>query len=221
MDETLDIRQFEEDRPRQVTLYHHAPWYNDLLACQRCPCRAEAKRVVPGVGPLGSEFLLLGQNPGEEEDEAGLPFVGRGGQELDGWLKVLGLSRAKVLVTNLVKCHTTKNRMPRVGEINVCMGTWLRQEMQTFTNLKCILPLGVPATKAVLGETVAPGVMQVFWVDAKFEGRVLHVVPLAHPAFLLRAQHRRDEMYSRVLPQVRDYLVRQEPEAYERASLKA
>jgi uracil-DNA glycosylase family 4 len=84
--------------------YTAVPWLDTLLACRACSARDEARRVVPGGGPLDAEIAIIGQNPGEDEDAMGVAFVGRPGAELDVWLEKLQLDRDKVMVTNAVKC---------------------------------------------------------------------------------------------------------------------
>lgn len=218
----LDTDAFDADvkvthGPIARDVYYHLPFYDDLLVCERCPCRQEARRVVPGEGRLDAEFLVLGQNPGEDEDQQARPFIGRGGKELDQWLVALGLDRTKILLTNAVKCHTTKNRVPKQSEINICTQAWLRQELTAFTRLKVLIPLGKPATKVILGKLAVP-TLDPFWIKVQFGmGRVLHCCPLPHPAYLLRQPGKRPELFTRVLPQVADYFAREVPEAYERA----
>lgn len=204
------------DRVQGKPLYFNVEFYDALKACALCPVREEAKQVVAGEGPLDAEFMVLGQNPGDEEDRDGRPFIGRGGKELDTWLALLGLSRAKILVTNAVKCHTTDNRPPKAKEITTCTQAWLRRELEAFARLQVVVTLGKPATAVVLGKMKTP-LLEPFWVRVQFGERVLHCVPLPHPAYLLRAANKKPELYQRVLPAVKDYLAREVPEAYARA----
>ena len=221
----IDAAEFDDRVGVAAPSYADAPFYAELrgaeaadeLACERCPCRQEARRVTPGEGPPDAEFVVLGQNPGEEEDQHGRPFIGRGGQELDTWLLALGLDRQKILVTNTVKCHTTRNRVPRQSEINICSQAWLRQEFATFDRLKVVIPLGLPAAKVILGKMKVPS-MEPFWVKVQFGvGRVLHCIPLPHPAYLLRMPGKRPELFTRVLPFVAEYLTKEVGDAYARA----
>ena len=81
------------------TGYRTLPFVSTLRACSACSCRAEAKQVVPGIGPVDARILVLGQNPGEEEDARGEPFLGAGGEELNVWLGILGLRRDRLAST--------------------------------------------------------------------------------------------------------------------------
>lgn len=204
------------------TAYFHAPWYGDLKACTACTCRPEAKQVVPGVGPRDAEFLILGRNPGKNEDKDGIPLIGRSGEELNDWLLKLGLDRSKLAISNLVKCHTEKDRMPKRPEIETCTGLWLRKEIDYLHKLRVIIPLGVEATLFLLGDRGAsPGKLQAYAEQIEINGRRLHVLPIAHPSYLLRSRGKAQLLYNAVLPKVREYLRREVPDAYERAALKS
>lgn len=201
--------------------YTRVPWYGELLACTACTARQEARRVVPGAGLLSAEICVIGQNPGKDEDQRGEPFIGEGGKELDGWLRMLGLDRTKLLVTNIVKCHTENNRPPRPKEIETCEARWFARELEAFTHLRVIIPLGRPALFGLIGKQPSiPDVMEAWWVKAQFgETRELYVMPLAHPAYLLRAPAQRPVMYEKVLPAVKRYLQQEVPDVYARAAL--
>lgn len=112
--------------------YHEVPWYQQLLGCTACPARQEARRVVPGAGPLSAEICVIGQNPGVDEDEKGVPFIGKGGEEMSAWLRLLGLDRQKVLVTNIVKCFPGDTRVDARG-IERIYRRWYEGELITVT----------------------------------------------------------------------------------------
>ena len=84
--------------------YRALPCVPAMRACTACPARQEARQVVVGDGPADAVGMVLGQNPGVDEDREGLPFIGAGGELLDAWLHALGLDRAKLVITNAVKC---------------------------------------------------------------------------------------------------------------------
>lgn len=207
--------------PRPAADYSAVPWYGDLLACTACPVRQEARRVVPGAGPLSAEICVIGQNPGVDEDKDGVPFIGAGGDELNVWLRMLGLDRSKILVTNVLKCHTENNRPPRAKEIETCEALWFKRELEAFPALKVVIPLGRPALVGIVGKMEkVPDVMEAWWVKAEVgEGRTLYVMPLAHPAYLLRTPTKRPVMYDRVLPAVKRYLQQEVPDVCARAAL--
>jgi len=202
--------------------YTTVPWLDRMLACRACRARDEARRVVPGSGPLDAEIAVVGQNPGEDEDAMGVAFVGRPGVELDTWLERLDLDRERVLITNAVKCHTARNRQPTPREATTCRDLWLRQEVETFANLRVLIPLGRPALQSLLGgaKQATPPAMQPWWTEVALDtddARRLLVVPLPHPSYLLRSPGLRDRMYTEVLPTVRAYLMAQAPDVYTRA----
>lgn len=203
------------------TFYDDLPWYPSMKACTLCSCRQEARQVVPGAGVIDAEIMVLGRNPGKDEDRQGFPFVGKGGAELDVWLDKLGLDRGKILVTNLVKCHTSKDRPPTVSEITTCGEAWLRKELAELTKLQVVIPLGAEAAKYLLGDhATSPGKLQAYAerVQLADSGRVLHVLPIAHPAYFLRSTSKKFQLYNSVLPSYKAYLRQEVPDVYERSA---
>jgi uracil-DNA glycosylase len=92
-----------------------------VYRCRRCRLWMGAKHGVPGEGPLNAEVMLVGQNPGADEDETGRPFVGRAGKYLTAVLAEYGINRDELFVTNIVKHITPKNRCPLKDEIEACL----------------------------------------------------------------------------------------------------
>jgi DNA polymerase len=91
-----------------------------IKTCRKCRLWQGAKNGVPGEGPLNAKVMLVGQNPGAEEDKTGKPFVGRAGKFLNKVLAKNGVNREELFVTNLVKHVTPKNRKPLPDEIAAC-----------------------------------------------------------------------------------------------------
>jgi DNA polymerase len=123
--------------------------WDDLTAsvrgCVACgELAASRTQVVPGVRPAGAEVLLVGEAPGAQEDEAGVPFVGRSGQLLDTLLDEAGLARDQVAVANVLKCRPPGNRKPRRVEVERCR-PWLARQIE----------LVAPAVVVALGVTAA------------------------------------------------------------------
>lgn len=93
----------------------------EIVFCRKCRLWRDAKNAVPGEGPTGAKVMLVGQNPGAEEDKVGRPFVGRAGKFLNKVLAANGISREQVFVTNIVKHLTVKNRVPLSDEVAACV----------------------------------------------------------------------------------------------------
>ncbi len=94
---------------------------SQIYACRRCRLWQSAKHGVPGEGPLNAKVMLVGQNPGADEDETGRPFVGRAGKYLTKTLAEYGIKREDLYITNIVKHTSPKNRKPYPDEIEVCL----------------------------------------------------------------------------------------------------
>jgi DNA polymerase len=92
-----------------------------IKKCRKCRLWRGAKNAVPGEGSLHAKVMLVGQNPGEEEDKAGRPFVGRAGKFLNAVLNKNGINREDLFITNVVKHKTPKNRTPEPDEVAACL----------------------------------------------------------------------------------------------------
>jgi uracil-DNA glycosylase family 4 len=98
-----------------------------IRRCRKCRLWAGAMNAVPGEGPADAEVMLIGQNPGTDEDKTGRPFMGMSGKYLNTVLKNNGISRDSVFITNIVKHKTQGNRIPLKDEISACKGYILEQ----------------------------------------------------------------------------------------------
>ena len=120
----------------------------ECLACRRCGLCETRHSVVFGQGTAHAEVMLVGEGPGANEDEQGLPFVGKSGQLLDHYLEAVDLSRDKnVYIANIVKCRP-QNRDPLPEESAACM-PWLRQQFQLIRP-KIVVCLGRVAAQRML-----------------------------------------------------------------------
>lgn len=196
--------------------YRTLPFVPALRACTACRCRTEARQVVPGVGPLDARIMVIGQNPGEDEDQQGEPFLGAGGEILNGWLEQLGLVRERLVITNAVKCHTLKNRVPSAKELKTCSQLWLGEELGQLPDLQVVIPVGKPAATALLGKLAPPLTpLMAHHFKVRLNGsRELRVFPLPHPAFLLRSRHLAPLMRETVLAHLKLTLQQETPAAY-------
>jgi uracil-DNA glycosylase family 4 len=92
-----------------------------IYSCKKCRLWEGAKHGVPGEGPVSAQVMLVGQNPGSDEDETGRPFVGRAGKYLTKTLAEYGIKRENVFITNIVKHVSPQNRKPFDAEVKACL----------------------------------------------------------------------------------------------------
>jgi uracil-DNA glycosylase family 4 len=120
--------------------------------CRKCRLWQSAKNAVPGEGPLNAKVMLVGQNPGSEEDKTGRPFVGRAGKFLNKVLAENGFNRDGMFVTNIVKHTSPRNRKPLLDEIAAC-APYLLAQVKTIKP-KLVVLMGTVAWQAPRGEGV-------------------------------------------------------------------
>lgn len=119
------------------------------LTCDRCELCRTRQNVVFGTGVENAEVLFIGEAPGANEDEQGLPFVGRSGALLDSYLHVIGLDREKnIYIANTIKCRPPQNRDPLPAEREACM-PWLRQQFKLMRP-KIVVCLGRIAAQQII-----------------------------------------------------------------------
>ena len=154
--------------------------------CQRCGLAAGRTNVVVSRGNPQAPLLVIGEGPGQQEDETGLPFVGRAGQLLEKILASVKLdSDRDVYICNIVKCRPPGNRTPTPEESAACKPYLLEQIR--LVNPKIILLTGATAVRGITGDK--RGI-------TKIRGQWLHwqnylCMPIFHPAYLLRNQSRK------------------------------
>ena len=145
--------------------------------CELCKTRT---RAVPGEGPAHAAIMFIGEGPGREEDRTGRPFVGAAGQFLNRLLKSIDLDRSQVFITNVVKCRPPENRDPLPIEINTCVPTYLKDQIDLINPL-IIVTLG----RFSMGLYFPNGkITQIHGKEKIENGRAY--MPLFHPAAVLR-----------------------------------
>ena len=162
----------------------------EASACQRCDLWRPATQTVFGEGPTGAALMLVGEQPGDQEDLAGRPFVGPAGQLLDAALVEAGIDRSKAWVTNAVKHFKFEPRgkrrihaKPDTGEINACRW-WLDAERAALKP-KVVVALGASAARGLTGKTVTIGKERGRAI-AQPDGSELWIT--VHPSYLLRIE---------------------------------
>jgi uracil-DNA glycosylase len=143
-----------------------------IVNCKRCRLWKRAKNAVPGEGPKNAKIMLVGQNPGEEEDRTGKPFVGRSGRFLDKILNRNNIQRKSIFITSVVKHKTPNNRKPRTDEIKTCLPYLLKQ----IENIK-------PKIIVLMGK--------VAWQTPRKSG--IKYIEIYHPAAAMRFPKFRDK----------------------------
>ena len=168
------------------------PWeelQNECNRCRACALSATRKNVVFGVGNTEAEVLFIGEGPGANEDEQGLPFVGAAGKLLDDMLAMIGLKREAVYITNIVKCRPPQNRDPLHTEKAACIG-YLRRQV-AMMRPKIIVCLG----RIAAAELIKPDFKITQEHGQFFEKRGVQMTALYHPAALLRDSSKKPETF--------------------------
>jgi uracil-DNA glycosylase family protein len=162
--------------------------------CTRCPLYRDATQAVPGEGPSHATFMLVGEQPGDNEDLAGKPFVGPAGRILDQALRDAGIAREETFVTNAVKHFKHEMRgkrrlhkRPNNYEIERCK-IWLDDERK-LVQPSAIVALGVTAARGLTGKTVTIGKIRGQAMSLADGTRLFVTV---HPSSLLRIEDEND-----------------------------
>lgn len=160
-----------------------------VISCNRC--QDVEYPPVQGEGPLDTEVVFLGRNPGRTEHRVQRPFVGPGGELLDKELARIGVPRELVRIENMVRCYTMNDRPPNTEEIEAC-SVWTRAVLKAVKP-KLIVALGKQAAEVFLGK--------VRWEDVRgkpqrveFEWGKTIMVPATHPGQALRGH--RPKLYA-------------------------
>lgn len=148
--------------------------------CQRCGLRSTCSQVVFGDGNLEAKIMFIGEGPGKDEDEQGIPFVGRAGQLLDKILAAAEFDRQQVYITNVVKCRPPGNRLPNPDEIKACR-PYLEAQIRLLAP-RMIICLGAAATQTVIDPKARITQVHGRW----FARDGIKMMATFHPAALLR-----------------------------------
>jgi uracil-DNA glycosylase len=171
----------------------------DLGDCRRCKLAGGRKHIVFGQGNPHAELVFVGEGPGADEDEQGLPFVGRAGQLLNRMLQAVGIRREDVYICNVVKCRPPGNRTPERDEVEACSPFLFRQIESIRPRLVCCL--GAPAVKTVLG--LKDGILKLRGRFYDFGGA--KALATVHPAYVLR-NPREEKILREDFTKIRDFL---------------
>lgn len=158
---------------------------SQVEACRLCPLCQRIRHKVPGQGDRNAPLMLIGEGPGEHEDEQGMAFVGAAGQLLTRMLAAIQLPRERVYICNVVKCRPPGNRVPLPEEIDACR---IHLRMQTWlVRPKVIVLLGATAAKALLNPEIRITRERGLWTERKG----IWMMPTYHPSALLRDESKK------------------------------
>jgi DNA polymerase len=162
----------------------------DIGDCTRCKLHTLGRtQVVFGVGNPEADLMFVGEAPGADEDEQGIPFVGRAGQLLTKIIEAISLTRDDVYIANIIKCRPPQNRNPEPDEVATC-------EPFLFRQVDVIKPKVIVA----LGKYAAQTLLRSETPISRLRGQVLEyrgakLVPTFHPAYLLRNPSSKREVW--------------------------
>ena len=179
---------------------------HDLGDCRRCKLAPTRKTIVFGQGNPHAALVFVGEGPGADEDEQGLPFVGRAGKLLNRIMQTVGFQREEVYICNIVKCRPPGNRVPEKDEIDACSPFLYRQIESIKPRLVCCL--GAPAARTLLG--IKEGITKVRGQFFNFGNT--KALATVHPAYVLR-NPREEKILREDFEKIRDYLANCPPVA--------
>jgi uracil-DNA glycosylase family 4 len=172
---------------------------SDLKNCKRCKLSPTRKNIVFGSGNPNADLLFVGEAPGADEDEQGVPFVGRAGQLLTKIIEAIGMRREEVFICNILKCRPPGNRNPETDEIAACEKFLFRQI--DAVKPKVICALGAFSAKTLLRTNEPISRLRGHLID--YRGAKL--MATFHPAYLLRNPNEKHKVWED-MQAIRDYI---------------
>ena len=151
---------------------------------KNCELKKSATNIVFADGNPKAKIMLIGEGPGSNEDQEGLPFVGRAGALLDKMLASIDLNRKNVYITNVVNYRPPENRRPTEDEIKRYL-PFISKHIEIIKP-KILVLLGSTAMNAIIGKEVVISKMRGKWIEKQFGACKTSVIITFHPAFLMR-----------------------------------
>ena len=155
-----------------------------IVTIKNCSLKSSATNIVFSDGNPKSKIMLVGEAPGSNEDQEGLPFVGRAGALLDKMLASINLNRKNVYISNIVNYRPPENRRPTDEEVNRYM-PFIKKHIEII-NPKILVLLGSTAMNALIGNDIVISKARGKWIDKEFGSCKTSVIITFHPAFLMR-----------------------------------
>ena len=174
-----DNYEIPEDRSKSLEFLKKS-----IMNLKKCDLKKNAKNIVFSDGNPKSKIMLIGEAPGANEDDEGLPFVGRAGILLDKMLAAINLDRKKVYISNIINYRPPENRRPTDEEIKRYL-PFITKHIEII-NPKILVLLGSTAMNALIGNDVVISKMRGKWIEKEFGNCKTSVIITFHPAFLMR-----------------------------------
>ena len=197
----LESEMITDEKPEETMSSDLESIRAEIGDCQRCKLAPRRTNIVFGSGNPNADLVFVGEAPGFDEDQQGLPFVGRAGQLLTKIIESINLKREDVYICNVLKCRPPDNRNPEPDEVAAC-NPFLKKQLATIRP-QIVCCLGTFAAQTVL-QTAAP--------ISKLRGKFfdvdsIRVIATFHPAYLLRSPEKKREVWED-MKQIREELFR-------------
>jgi len=153
-------------------------------AIKNCSLKSSATNIVFSDGNPKSKIMLLGEAPGSNEDQEGLPFVGRAGALLDKMLASINLNRKNVYISNIINYRPPENRRPTDEEMKRYL-PFVKKHIEII-NPKILVLLGSTAMNALIGDDIVISKVRGQWIEKEFGLCKTSIIVTFHPAFLMR-----------------------------------
>ena len=157
---------------------------NNIEAIQNCNLKKNASNIVFADGDIESPIMIIGEGPGQKEDEIGKPFVGDAGNLLNKMFKAINIEREKIYITNVVNYRPPNNRKPEPSEINR-YSEYLKEHI-SIINPKILILMGSTAMEALLGSNKRISKERGQWKEIIIKQKNYKTIVTFHPAYLLR-----------------------------------
>ena len=156
----------------------------DINSIENCKLKENASKIVFSDGNSQSPIMIVGEGPGQKEDEIGKPFVGDAGSLLNKMLKAINIEREKVYITNVVNYRPPNNRKPEISEINR-YSKYLKEHV-SIIDPKILILMGSTAMEALIGSNKRISRERGEWKEVIIKQKTYKTIITFHPAYLLR-----------------------------------
>jgi len=157
---------------------------NKIKTIQNCDLKKNASKIVFADGNIQSPIMIVGEGPGQKEDELGKPFVGEAGNLLNKMLKAINIERGKIYITNVVNYRPPNNRKPELTEINR-YSEFLKEHI-SIIEPKILILMGSTAMESILGSNKKISKERGQWKEVIIKQQNYKTIVTFHPAYLLR-----------------------------------